>query len=473
MTSQFERDFFGDEPARDRSSIVPPTSGRDVSKWADRAFKDEIQALLSAPEGTRNDQLNVSGFSLGQIVGGGYLDEELTRISLRTIALQIGLTEHETDATLRSALSSGIAQPRHPDDLPLPPVLSVIDVHRANDEAAGEPAAKSIGEQYARVNWHELWAEEQREEWLVEPLIAARRLHALFSPPKVGKSLLLLDLAQSVARGVSFLGAPTRRLDADGPDCGRHVLYVDHENDLHGDIKPRLEAMGCRPELLDRLHYLSFPAMPFLDTAMGGAVLLAVAEFYQAELVVIDTISRAVSGEENDNDTWLGFYRNTGKALKAAGIACVRLDHTGKDESKGMRGGSAKYGDVDAAWSMTRQGARSGVDIFKLECTANRMPVDNKELVIERHAGGGGLLRHVLNANAISDSKRIERERHVTALTSIGFPLVPRAPNADGVGKAVEMCNEAYPDGPEFSDKTMRWALPEYRERAALGWQRD
>jgi hypothetical protein len=28
-------------------------------------------------------------------------------------------------------------------------------------------------------------------------------------------------------------------------------------------------------------------------------------------VVVIDTISRAVGGEENDNDTWLNFYQYT------------------------------------------------------------------------------------------------------------------------------------------------------------------
>ena len=31
----------------------------------------------------------------------------------------------------------------------------------------------------------------------------------------------------------------------------------------------------------------------------------------------------------------------------------VRLDHTGKDQTKGQRGGSAKYGDVDAVWKLT------------------------------------------------------------------------------------------------------------------------
>ena len=107
---------------------------------------------------------------------------------------------------------------------------------------------------------------------------------------------------------------------------------------------------------LDRLVLLSFPTLGWLDTATGGAELLAAAVTYQAEVVIIDTVSRAVRGEENENDTWLNFYRHTGLALKQHQIACMRLDHAGKDVTKGQRGGSAKSGDVDAVWQMTKLG---------------------------------------------------------------------------------------------------------------------
>jgi hypothetical protein len=56
----------------------------------------------------------------------------------------------------------------------------------------------------------------------------------------------------------------------------------------------------------------------------------------------------------------------------------IRLDHSGKDESKGMRGGSAKAGDVDAFWLLTRITDTS----LRLECNANRMELDTKLLKI-------------------------------------------------------------------------------------------
>lgn len=55
-------------------------------------------------------------------------------------------------------------------------------------------------EQFPTINWHDLWADTSEEEWILEPLLPARRLVALYSAPKVGKSLLMLEIAQAVAR---------------------------------------------------------------------------------------------------------------------------------------------------------------------------------------------------------------------------------------------------------------------------------
>jgi len=112
---------------------------------------------------------------------------------------------------------------------------------------------------------------------------------------------------------------------------------------------------------------------------MGGRVL----EYLLAAglpVVVIDTVSRAVKGDENDNDTWLSFYRHTGLKLKQAGVALIRLDHSGKDDAKGQRGGSAKSGDVDAVWRLSKVTDT----VFRLDCEGNRMPVHERTLTLHR-----------------------------------------------------------------------------------------
>jgi uncharacterized protein YndB with AHSA1/START domain len=96
------------------------------------------------------------------------------------------------------------------------------------------------------------------EEWIVEPLLPARRMIALYSAPKAGKSLLMLEIAVAIARGTEVLGAT--------PDRPRRVLYVDFENDPRGDVRTRLEAMDVGPDQLDNLCYLTFPSLAKFDT---------------------------------------------------------------------------------------------------------------------------------------------------------------------------------------------------------------
>ena len=68
--------------------------------------------------------------------------------------------------------------------------------------------------------------------------------------------------------------------------------------------------------------------------------------------MIIDTVSRVISGSENDSDTLHNLYRLATAPLKAQGIAVVRLDHSGKDLNKGQRGSSAKATDVDVVWRL-------------------------------------------------------------------------------------------------------------------------
>jgi hypothetical protein len=174
--------------------------------------------------------------------------------------------------------------------------------------------------------------------------------------------------------------------------------------------------MGYGPDDLGNLVVLSFPTMSALDTANGAAELLAAAAAYGCEVVVIDTVSRAIRGEENENDTWLNFYRHTGLAIKQAGLALIRLDHTGKDETKGQRGGSAKSGDVDAVWRLSRVTETT----FRLDCEAARLPITEKTMVIHRETSPR--LRHRVDAAGAVAAWGAKVEALVDLLDANGVP---------------------------------------------------
>lgn len=445
---EFLQRFF---PLPDEHRATPDTrrlTPDQAKPYAAEAMRRELETLARAPEGTRNDSLNVAGFNLAQLCAGGYLDHQQVWDALHTTARMIGLSEAETTATLHSAFQAGDRHPRVVAELDadVPPPVTVFtppDPPREGDAEPAEDTAPDIAAMFPRVDWHKLWADETEDEWLVKPLLPARRLVALFSPPKVGKSLLMLEIACEVSRGEPVLGERV--------DKSHRVLYVDFENDPRGDIRSRLQAMGRKPGDLENLVYLSFPQLAHLDTYMGGLQLMAVVDHYGVELVVIDTISRAVGGEENDNDTWLGFYRNTGLLLKAAGVACIRLDHTGKDETKGMRGGSAKYGDVDAVWGMSKLTE----DTFRLECTANRLPIAEKVLVLERRATPA--LHHAVTTKSTGAVRADDTTRHLAEMDRLKLP--------NDTGRSIAMTALRESGFPGLVEQRVREAIAIRKER--------
>jgi hypothetical protein len=208
-------------------------------------------------------------------------------------------------------------------------------------------------------------------------LLAPGEQIALVGDGKAGKSLFAQEWTWRMATARAFLG--------DTPQAAIRILYLDAENG-RPQIQTRFRSFGADPDDMGTLVYASFPPIRPLDTPGGGQDLLALAQATGAELVVIDTVSRFIQGAENDADTWLGLYRHTLIPLKAAGVASVRLDHFGKDATKGARGNSAKTQDVDHVWELSAQGG----GILSLKRTHTRTGIGPDSFTLIRHARKNG-----------------------------------------------------------------------------------
>lgn len=229
-----------------------------------------------------------------------------------------------------------------------------------NDPAPPDPYDANLLDML--VDWPEFWQRDQSEaDWIAEPIIPAARSVSIYAPGGTGKSLFTLWMAATIANG---------RVGLDGrPVKARRVLYIDYEMTAD-DLLERLSAMGYGEESdLANLHYALLPSLPPADAPEGGKAIARLAQLVDAELVILDTFSRAVSGDENDADTVRSFYRWTGLHLKAEGRAFIRIDHAGKDIERGQRGTSAKNDDVDVVWQMTKAEANG----FKMTAKKRRM----------------------------------------------------------------------------------------------------
>lgn len=94
--------------------VIGPCSPRagGASPYGLAALDAETEAVRRLVQGQRNDGLNRAAFSLGMLVAGGELAEDLVRDELLAAALAVGLGETEARRTIRSGLRSGGARPR-------------------------------------------------------------------------------------------------------------------------------------------------------------------------------------------------------------------------------------------------------------------------------------------------------------------------------------------------------------------------
>jgi hypothetical protein len=240
------------------------------------------------------------------------------------------------------------------------------------DAMSEEERAEYLG----LINWGELWADTSIERWFVPNFICEGRAHSFYAMSGLGKSLLMLEVSAYLAKGWGVFGH-----DAQEPI---KVLYIDNENTPKGDIKPRLKSMGFDVDDLENLHYLSFPDLAPLNTKAGGETFKKIVEEFQPKLVVLDTFSRFVEGDENLAQTAQTFYNWTGKFLKKNEIAYVRIDHMGKNAASKQRGTSAKRDDVDLIWLLEE--VESGKK-FEMINEKARVPIQLKTYLVERLEG--------------------------------------------------------------------------------------
>lgn len=310
---------------------------RNGERYWTRPGKDRREGASATTGWSASDNLKV--FTSSMRHAGLEPDETYTKLGY------IAATRHHGDhsAAARTLAEYGFTSS-------VEPLASTSEPLTAPDSDEGfNPLGKFI------LDWPEFWnTDHSATDWIVEPLFAAGRAHALYAGAKTGKSYLVLAAVAALATGRHFLDKPA----GDPVD----VLYVDYEM-TPDDLHDRLVEFGYGPsDDLSRLHYALLPSLPPLDTDAGGLALTMAANAVGARFVVIDTTGRATEGDENEAGTFQAFYRHTGMRLKQGGIGWVRLDHAGKDAEKGQRGSSAKNDDVDIVIKLTRNDTGVTVD---------------------------------------------------------------------------------------------------------------
>lgn len=186
-------------------------------------------------------------------------------------------------------------------------------------------------------------------EWLLKRAIPRNGLVALYGPPKSGKTFLALDLALSVGSG---------REQMHGLACERgKVLYVLAEGGapmMGNRARAWLASKG-----VDDSDVAVLPSAVILSSRKSVDALLDDMAGERWDLVVVDTLARCMEGDENSVKDMNAAIRGCDLIRERTGAAVMLVHHTGKDQTKGMRGSTALLGAIDGSMRMRPLGGSS------------------------------------------------------------------------------------------------------------------
>lgn len=193
-------------------------------------------------------------------------------------------------------------------------------------------------------------------DWLIEDVIPRAQVGVVYGASGSGKTFFALDLACTIHRGIAWRNKHVEQAD---------VFYIAAE--AGAGIRKRIAAYvqnkgeGPMPWFVDYQ-----PNLATLESA--HAISTSVKRRSScAGVIFIDTLALSHDGEENSSKDMSIVLRHCKIIADDTGALVVLVHHTGKDESKGMRGSSAIYAASDFVLEITSEGKNHAMFVDKLK----------------------------------------------------------------------------------------------------------
>lgn len=181
-------------------------------------------------------------------------------------------------------------------------------------------------------------------KWLVRGVLPEKGIGAVFGQPGSGKSFLVLDLLAAVAGGFHWFGIPTKAAP---------VVYITLEG--QAGMPQRIRAYRTKKGSLDRIAFIEQP----IDLREPDNLKELIGLIREAGLgggvVCIDTLAASAPGMDENTSADMGqLIANLQDLQTELGGFVLVVHHSGKDESKGLRGWSGLNGALDCAIAVAR-----------------------------------------------------------------------------------------------------------------------
>lgn len=247
-----------------------------------------------------------------------------------------------TDRTLNHYLASAGADPTEAPSLTAEEVAEFVASDFAELADEEEPTSNR---QRMHLTLDEL-LDLPEPEWLVERAVPKNGLVVLYGPPKSAKTFLALDVALSIASGQD---------NVHGLDCKAGRVYYVLAEGGGPMLRKRAEAWLRTKDTYDAEIAVLTKAVTLSNRKSVDRLVEDMGED-EWDLVIIDTLARCMDGDENSVKDMNLAIKGCDRIREKTGSAVMLVHHSGKDQSKGMRGSTALLGAIDGSMRMKPMG---------------------------------------------------------------------------------------------------------------------
>jgi hypothetical protein len=187
--------------------------------------------------------------------------------------------------------------------------------------------------------------------FMLDNVLPYRGVVNLYGPSGAGKTFLVLDLIYHLMSGsTEWFGNKIF-------DRPKGILYIVLEdvNGVTNRGKAWEQHHGVEPE---NVYFVENQTVNLSNTeSVDDIITCALATVGEGCMVVLDTQAQAVVGTDEQSAKDMGLvYANMHKISRAIDGLCVTIAHSGKDDTKGVRGSSAQYAACDVVIGVKEHG---------------------------------------------------------------------------------------------------------------------
>lgn len=241
-------------------------------------------------------------------------------------------------------------------------ILKALD--GLNDTYSPPDAGKSGGQSkqsasspaFPLIPITQIMSESFATDWLIKHLLPADSTAMIFGPPSSCKSLTVMEMAYCIGTGEDYYGHPVKR---------GNIVYIAGEG--RKGINKRFQALFIAKGQMPENIVVSGLSMDLQSPDSVESVKRAVEGIPDVRLIIIDTLHRNFTGDENLARDFANVMKHCDQLRNATGATIFLVHHSGHDSNNRGRGSSAMTAAMDVEYKTKESNKKITLSCTKMK----------------------------------------------------------------------------------------------------------